>query len=190
MRKTTVFFCLLVLALTVSQRATSQDSGSTAKPQEPVKPSDPPGHFYRLDLAVEQVGSDGKPTNSRSYTMTISTARGDAAGEIRTGVKVPILTGDAKAGENIQYQYQDIGISFDARNAREAGGKLTLHLAADVSSVAAPKDPGLTTPPVVQQNKWQGQVLIPIGKATTVFSSDDIQSKGAMQLVVTATLLQ
>lgn len=67
---------------------------------------------------------------------------------------------------------------------------MTFYLAADVSSVAAPKDPGVAAPPVMEQNKWQGQVLVPIGKATTVFSSDDIQSKGGMQLIVTATLLQ
>ena len=186
MRKITVFFCLLVLALTVSQTAIAQDSGSTAKPQDSAKAPEPPVHFYHLDLVLEQVGSDGKPTNSRSFAITISTDRHDSNTEIRTGARVPIQTG----GSSSQFQYQDVGINFDARNAREAGGKLTFYLAADVNSVAAPKDPSTTGPPVTEQNKWQSNVLVPIGKATTVFSSDDIQSKGGMQLVVTATLLQ
>jgi hypothetical protein len=37
---------------------------------------------------------------------------------------------------------------------------------------------------------WDAPVLIPIGKPTVVFSSDALESKGGMQLVVTATLLQ
>ena len=188
MRKATVFFCLLALALSVSHKATAQDSDATSKPQESAKSPEPPAHFYHLDLVLEQLGPDGKPTNSRSFAITISTDRRDAGTntEIRTGARVPIQTG----GSSSQFQYQDVGINFDARNAREAGGKLTFYLASDVSSVAAAKDPSVATPPVMEQNKWQGQVLVPIGKATTVFSSDDIQSKGAMQLVVTATLLQ
>jgi len=187
MRKTTVFFCLLVLTLTFAQKATAQDSDTTAKPHESAKPPEAPTHFYRLDMVLEQLGPDAKVTNSRSYAITISTAHNDANAEIRTGARVPV---NINGGTTPQYQYQDVGVSIDARNAHEAGGKLTLNLAADVSSVAAPKDPGVALPPVMNQNKWQGQVLIPIGKPTTVFSSDDVQSKGAMQLVVTATLLQ
>ena len=188
MRKITVFFCLLVVALNVSQRATAQDPDTAAKPQESAKTPEPPAHFYRLDLVLQQIGPDAKPTNSRSFTTTISTDRRDNSTntEIRTGARVPIQTG----GPSSQFQYQDVGINFDARNARETGGKLTFYLAADVNSVAAPKDPSTTGPPVTEQNKWQSNVLVPIGKATTVFSSDDIQSKGGMQLVVTATLLQ
>jgi len=188
MRKTTVIFCLLALALAFSHHATAQDSDTTAKPQESAKPPEPPAHLYHLELVLQQVGPDGKPTNSRAFAITISTDRRDASTntEIRTGARVPFNIG----GSTTNYQYQDVGINFDARNAREAGGKLTLYLAADVSSVAAPKDPTMAAPPVMEQNKWQGDVLVPIGKATTVFSSDDIQSKGGMQLVVTATLLQ
>jgi len=44
--------------------------------------------------------------------------------------------------------------------------------------------------PVVRQNKWQAAVLIPVGKPTVVFTSDALDSKGTMQLVVTATSLQ
>jgi hypothetical protein len=70
------------------------------------------------------------------------------------------------------------------------GNKLSLYLSAEVSSVADTKDAPENSQPTLNQNKWQGQVLVPVGKATVVFSSDDLRSKGAMQLVVTATLLQ
>jgi len=185
MRKATVFFCLLMLALAFSPKATAQDSDTPAKPQESAKTPEPPAHFYHLDLVLEQLGPDAKVTNSRSYTITVSTERNAANGEIRTGTRIPISTGSN------QFQYYDVGVNLDTRNAHEAGGKLTLYLGADVSSVAAAaKEAGDSTAPVTLQNKWQGQVLIPIGKATTVFSSDYTQSKGSMRLVVTATLLQ
>jgi hypothetical protein len=190
MRKMTVFFSLLLLAAATQHRALAQDSGATQKPQEAAKPAEPPTHFYRLDLSLEQVDADGKPINSRSYTITISTARGDAPSEIRTGARVPISVGSDKEGENSQWQYQDLGVNIDARNPRDVGGKLSLYLAADVNSFAESKDAATKYHPTLNQNKWQGQVLIPIGKATVVFSSDEMQSKGAMRLVVTATLLQ
>jgi hypothetical protein len=44
--------------------------------------------------------------------------------------------------------------------------------------------------PVIRQSLWQGSVVIPIGKPTVAFSSDTVDSKGGMQLVVTATPLQ
>jgi hypothetical protein len=189
MRKMIVFFCLLLLATATQHRALAQDSGAT-KPQETAKPAEPPTHFYRLDLSLEQVDADGKPINSRSYTITISTARGDANAEIRTGARIPIALGASKEGENTQFNYQDVGVNIDARNPRDVGGKLSLYLAADVNSVAESKEAATMYHPTMNQNKWQGQVLIPIGKATVVFSSDEMQSKGAMRLVVTATLLQ
>lgn len=120
MRKSTVFLCLLALALTLSQRATAQDSDSSPKPQESAKSPEPPAHFYHLDLVLQQVGPDGKPTNSRSFAITISTDRRDSSTntEIRTGARLPI---NINGGTTPQYQYQDVGINFDARNAREAG---------------------------------------------------------------------
>jgi hypothetical protein len=43
--------------------------------------------------------------------------------------------------------------------------------------------------PTIRQNRWQAVVLIPIGQPTVVFTSDALDSKGSMQLVVTATRL-
>jgi hypothetical protein len=191
MRKTTVLFGLLVLGLAIMQKVQAQDSDTIAKPQDAGKQAEPPAHFYRLDLVLEQVDADGKPTNSRSYTIAIDTGRSGVGTQIRTGARVPITTGASKEGEISQWQYQDVGVNIDAHGAHDVAGKLTLSLAADVSSVADTKgSEGLNYHPVLEQNKWQAEVLIPIGKATTVFSSDDIRSKGAMRLVVTATLLQ
>ncbi len=71
----------------------------------------------------------------------------------------------------------------------KSGASCHSNLVADVSSVATTNDASLHQP-VIRQNKWQASVLIPIGKATVVFTSDSLDSKGSMQVVVTATPLQ
>jgi hypothetical protein len=80
-------------------------------------------------------------------------------------------------------------VNIDAHNAHEMGHQLSLDLVADVSSIA-PTDDGRIHRPVIRQNKWQSSVLIPVGKATVVFTSDSLDSKGSMQVVATATALQ
>src|SRR5208282_1193614 len=90
---------------------------------------------------------------------------------------------------NTQFQYQDIGVQIDVRNAHEIGRQLTLDLTADVRSIGGDTNIGANTrQPITRQNKWESWVLIPIGKPTVVFNSDDLDSKGSMQMVVTATL--
>jgi hypothetical protein len=190
MRKSTLMFGLLALSLVSITSAVAQDSAAASTGQEAQKPAEAPAHFYHLDIVLEQVGADRKPTNSRTYTTTVSTGHSDHNAAIRTGSLIPILTGSGKDGETTQWQYQDIGVNIDAQFAREVGSKLSLYLSAEVSSVADTKDAPENSQPTLNQNKWQGQVLVPVGKATVVFSSDDLRSKGAMQLVVTATLLQ
>lgn len=93
----------------------------------------------------------------------------------------------------IQYQYLDVGVNIDTRNVHEIGRQLAVQLKAEVSSLAdsAPSFVSkLPNDPVIRQNMWQASVIIPVGKPTVVFSSDAFDSKGSMQLVVSATPLQ
>lgn len=183
MRKTIFVSCFVFLALAFTSRALAQDDG---KPQEPAKAAEVP-HYYHLELVVQELGDNGKPTNSRTYTTTVSTdSRGSAS--IRTGSRIPILTGETGSPANLQFQYQDLGIKIDAQRAHEVGRELSLDLTADITSVGD-TDPKLHEP-IIRQNKWQAVVLIPIGKQTVVFTSDALDSRGSMQLVVTATSVQ
>jgi len=92
---------------------------------------------------------------------------------------------------NTQFQYQDVGVHIDVRYVHEIGRLLTLNLAADISSLGGSAPIGTNLhQPIMRQNKWEAVVLIPIGKSTVVFSSDDLDNKGSMQMLVTATLLQ
>jgi hypothetical protein len=93
----------------------------------------------------------------------------------------------------IQYQYLDVGVSIETRNVHEIGRQLAVQLKAEVSSLAdsAPSSVSkLPNDPVIRQNMWQASVIIPVGKPTVVFSSDALDSKVSMQLLVSATPLQ
>lgn len=192
MRKTTLL-CILVLSmLALPALIRAQDD---AKPAEPAKAVEPATHFYHLVFVVQELDAAGKPVNSRTYTTNVNTDR-NFRGSVRTGSRIPIPTGSygeasGKDGTltNVQYQYIDIGISFDLRRVVEIGREISLDLSADVSSVADALDARIHHP-VIRQNKWQASALIPLGKPTVVFSSDSLDSKGSLQVTVTATPLQ
>jgi hypothetical protein len=194
MNKRTIVCCLLLLAPALTLHARAQD---TAKAPEAAKAPEPPTHYYRLEFVIQELGSDGKPTNSRTYSTTVSTGRNDHYGAIRTGSRVPIITGalHGTTGDGkleFQYQYLDVGVSIDTENVHENGGQLSMLLKAEVSSLADPTHSSaseLPNDPVIRQNMWQASVLIPIGKRTVVFSSDALENKGGMQLSITATRL-
>jgi ethanolamine utilization protein EutA (predicted chaperonin) len=100
---------------------------------------------------------------------------------------------DAKGNAPVitQFQYQDVGISFDIRDVHDVGRLLTLNLTADVNTIGETVVPGTNDrQTTLRHNQWESELLIPIGKPTVVFKSVDFDSKGSMQVLVTATLLQ
>jgi hypothetical protein len=187
MRKITLVCGILILAVFVQHRAFAQD---TAKTQDIAKPPEPPAHYYRLEFVVQELGADGKPLNSRSYTATASTGRVQGIVSVRTGSRIPVVTGSSSGSENKQVQYLDVGVNIDARDVHEVGNMIAVQLNAEISSLATPTGISEPSTPVIRQTRWQAPVLIPIRKATAVFTSDDLDSKGSTQLVVTATPLQ
>ncbi len=194
MRKITLVFCLLFFTLSFENRTFAQDTGNTQpvpKAQDTAKPPAQPVHYYHIDFLVEELGSDGKPTNSRTYSTTICTETHSTV-SLRTGSKIPIATGsfEASSKASTQFQYIDIGVNFDVHNAHEVNQQLAFVLTADLSSVASYADLAAVHEPIIRQNAWQASVLIPVGKPTVVFKSDNLDSKGSTQVLVTATPLQ
>lgn len=165
-----------------------------ARAQNPPETAPPPAeHFYRLHFAVAEFDAAGKISNTRIYEETIE-AGGHPAGDqqIKTGSRVPIATGSytsstASTLANTQFQYIDLGVNLDVRDAAEHGEKLGFRLKAEISSIAHQTEIGGVGEPVIRQNVWDSLVLVAIGKPTVVFSSDDLDSKGKMQVEVTAT---
>lgn len=176
---------LLPLAI----RAQSPAESTAASPQ----------HFYHLHFAVAELDAAGKATNTRSYEETVATTgSGHAVGDqqIKVGSRVPIATGSYGSNgspanlANTQFQYIDLGVNLDVRDAMEHGEKLGFRIKAEISSVARQTEIAGVGEPIIRQNVWDSTVLIPIGKPTVVFSSDDLDSKGKMQVEVTATRVE
>ena len=189
MRKTAQFAltCCLILIPASAGNMIAQES---EKVPEGAKAPEPPVHFYHLEFVVMETGPDGKPTNSRTYSGTVCTSRTDRGFSMRTGSRVPIATGSFEGEKNkntTQFQYLDVGVSIDAHDARENGDKLALSITAEISSLGGNQNISGVNEPVIRQNRWQGSVLVPLGKATPVFTSDVLDNKGGMQLVVTVT---
>ena len=148
--------------------------------QEDAKPTERPTHYYRLAYSIQEVGDTGKVINNRAYTTSIATGGGPTA-QIRTGDKVPVLT-DSKEGN---VQYVDVGVSIDCNRAQEVDGKLAIQMSADISNTTKGTNP--TALPLIRANRWSANVLVPIGKPTIIFSSDNLQDKGKLQVELTAT---
>jgi hypothetical protein len=162
----------------------TMDSQEASEHPNVSKASETSARFFHLEFVVQELGADAKPINSRSYTMTASTARGVS---VRTGSRFPMVT---EAGKSTAYQYVDLGINFDVSDVRETGNKLAVYITADVSSLAGENKSIATNPPVIRNNRWQAPVLLPLNKSTVVFTSDALDTKGSMQVLVTATPLQ
>jgi hypothetical protein len=161
-KATTRIFLAMLLTLAPAL-AVAQD-----KPAEPK-------HFYRLLLRLQDVDANGKVVNTRSYTTSIATQ--DSMKEsIRTSSRFLIS----------QNNYSVAGVDIDAMDASEYEGELSFSLSVDVNSLVPPSEKP-SQAPVTRNNRWSSRVSVPINKPTVVFSSDNIEDKGKMQMEVTAT---
>lgn len=187
MRRILLLTVLVLSTFAVPCALRAQD---TAKPAEAAPPAHAKPNFYHLEFFVQELDSAGRLTNGRRYTTSVST-ESKFFGSLRTGSKIPIETGSyqdktSASAANIQYQYVDVGVSFDMSQVEEAGRELSMSLSAELSSVAGSADPNLHQP-VIRQNKWRATVLVPIGKSTVIFRSDSLDSTGSIQVTLTAT---
>jgi hypothetical protein len=194
MHKATVACLLLLVTAGFGHKVLAQDQ--PAQPQPKAQEAASPEHFFHLDFVVEDLSAEGKVVNSRSYSTAVSTSSHGTV-SIRSGSKFPIITGSTSNGEgkeansqpNIQFEYLDMGTFFDIHDAHEVSSQLAFDVTAAISSVAAEVDLGVKEP-VIRTDKWQATVLVPIGRQSTVFSSDSADSKGSMRVLVTATAIQ
>ena len=181
MRKLAILSTLFIVACFGAIKIRAQEAASQP---EPAKSAEGPVHFYHMEFVVQEVGADGKPTNSRVYTVDANTDRVSRNTSIRTGSRVPVPTSGSS------FQYVDLGVNIDVRNAHEVNGKLALEVNAEVSSLAAGASSSQAGAPVIRSNRWQSPILIPLNKATVIFTSDSLDSKGNMQIQLTAKPVQ
>ena len=165
--------------------------GQTTPENHPATQNAFEHHYYHLVFVVKEVEA-GKIINSRSYFMSIGAVEGSSnvylARSLRTGTKVPI---EAEPGK---INYVDLGINIDCRNVVDLGDRMAMDLSAEISSLQKeaedrnkPAIIGQGPTPSIQQNKWNSQVVVLLGKPTVVFSSDEVTSKRTIELELTAT---
>jgi hypothetical protein len=168
----------LVLLLLLTGIATAIANAQSPSPSTPLK-------HYKVDFVIKEADASGHVTNSRSYSMILATTN-NFNQQIRSGNRIPFKTGLDEKG-NTEIQYVDIGVNIDCHNVQEIDQKLAMSVKAEVSSI--PGGPNSTSElgPVIRQFQWNSDVLISPGVPTTIFSSDDVNSKITMQIEVTAT---
>jgi hypothetical protein len=145
------------------------------------KPTEEP-RYFRLDFVVREL-EGGKVISARNYFTTVASQTRENS-SIRTGDKVPLPTG---SGGN--FTYLDVGVNIDSRVMKATDTQLMLAVSADVSSFVAAANSGSSMPPVVRQNRWSANVVVPFKKSTTIFSADGASEKRQMQIDLTATPL-
>ena len=139
--------------------------------------------FYRLDFVLKEL-DESKALSQKTYSTFMSTDERQKGALIRSGTKVPYQSG---AGN---YSYVDVGVNIDCQRLQEVNGQLVVQVSADITSVPAASTPGESVVPgvpVIRQNRWNAVAGIAIAKATTLFSSDDLNTKRKLQLELTAT---
>jgi len=181
MRKPTAFVysLLFLLGLTLSASPAMPQEGRTQNP--PAPETRPEQRYYRIEFTLKELNDDGRVVNSRSYNTSVSTDSKNSS--LRIGTKIPVRTNE-KTGE---INYTDVGVDLDCALLREAAQGLALQVSGSVRSLAATASAGETSPPVIHQNNWSLITAVPVGKPTVVFSSDNLENKGRMQVEVTAT---
>ena len=145
--------------------------------------------FYRLDFVLKEM-DENKVVSQKTYSTSMSTDDRLKGALIRVGTKVPYQVG---AG---QYHSAEVGVHIDCQKIQEINGQLMVQVSAEISSLPAPgvvvagSTPAESAAPlsmVVRQNRWNSVAVVAIGKATTLFSSDDLNTKRKLQLELTAT---
>jgi hypothetical protein len=157
-------------------------AGTCFSQQEAPKPASiEQQRFFQLSFVVKEV-EQGKVINSRAYSMMVS-AEGPppflpaASASIRNGSKVPVTMSPGSI------QYIEVGVNIDCRGVKDLQNRLALVVTADISRAAQPASPGT----LLHNTKWTSGVVVPIGKPTVIFASDDPTTKLQLQLELTAT---
>ncbi|HEX3470980.1 MAG TPA: hypothetical protein VHT28_07315 [Silvibacterium sp.] len=184
MRKPTAFIhtVLILLGLVLYATPAMPQEGKTEAPPAPQARND--ARYYNLEFVLKELNDDGRVVNSRSYHTGVSS--NGKSSSVRTGTKIPVHT-----NEKGDIAYLDVGVNLDCYVTQETPQGLGLQITAESSSLpSAGAGVGTPTTPIVRQNKWSAMTLVPIGKPTVVFASDNLENKGRMQVEVTATPLR
>jgi len=130
---------------------------------------DRPKKSYRLTYTIAEIDG-GKHVDTQHFAMMV--ADGQRA-TLKQGSRVPIVTGGTgKDGPLLnQFQYIDVGMSFDSTVNSVAGGAV-LKTKVEQSSMAEDKSGGVGQDPVIRQTTLEGTSMLTLGKPLMLGSVD------------------
>jgi len=167
-----LFFCLAIAPAARAQDAASPKAEATPQVQTPP-------HSYRLDYTLTE-SEDGKKIDSRQYSIM---GGGSLSGrtwvsQLQIGTKIP--AGMKSDGTN---QYVDAGTRISARFSMRDGAQV-LNTDFDLSSLV-PDEAKVDGRPILRTLTISNETPVVVGRAMTVGTADDPNSKRKFQLEVT-----
>lgn len=163
--------------------ATGQEKPKATEVEAAAAAQNKPVSVYRMDFVVREL-ENGKPINSRSYSVSGTTKEG--AG-VRALSKVP--TGHMQESEGLKgTEYQNVGIYIDCAPQESENGVLLMTRFTSLSVV--PREPGANPPyegPVIREMKFDGYWPVTLGKPMVMTTLDDVATNRRYEVEVTVT---
>ena len=124
---------------------------------------------YKVDFTIRDTGDAGGKTG-RKYSMLVSSGHKTT---FKVGNRVPVVTGSAGSGGNVQYTNVDVGLNIDC-SVSDSNSNLTVHADLDISTAVMPEKGANAAPtPTISQIKLSLDTALTPGKPTVVASFDD-----------------
>jgi hypothetical protein len=124
---------------------------------------------YKVDFTIRDTGDAGGKAG-RKFSMLVSPSHKTT---FRVGNRVPVVTGSASSGGNVQFTFVDVGINIDC-SVSDINSNLTVHADLDISTAVMPEKGANAPPnPTISQIKLSLDTALVAGKPTVVASFDD-----------------
>lgn len=180
--RTKIASALLALTFVFSATAWPQDaptSGNTSYLKSPE-------HYFELTFRVLDISPSGRLADTKTYKEIIASGpKSSNPSRIRTSDRVQIAVGGKFPNGEPAISAFELGTKIDANLAAMLSDSLRLHVTASISSISTAA-PGDAQRPLIRQTTWDSNVIVPIGKPTIIFSSDNSADKGRTELELTA----
>jgi type II secretory pathway component GspD/PulD (secretin) len=167
----------------ITIRATTEDMETA---QKVIADLDQPRKLYRLTYTIADF-DNGKRIGSQQFTLLV--ALGEKS-TFKQGSRVPIVTGTTDGQpQNSQVQYQDVGLSIEARVSGSPDA-LDLQTRIVQSSLAEEKPAATSLDPVVHQTALDESAELTQGKPLVLGSLDLPGTARSQEIEVVAELVR
>lgn len=184
------FAVLLAIILLGALALRAQDK----KPDAP-----PPDMALRVQVAFAEFDGE-KKISSLPYTLLVNVDDHGPQAAVRMGLRVPVETGGGPGTASKQFTYIDVGTNLDGRADRIDGGRFSLRLNVEKSSLYTPgatEKPAtvggneiLTGQPIVQSFRSQVNLYMRDGQTMQATVASDPVTGHVLKVEVTLNVIK